>query len=312
MLKRMSACALAAFPLAVCAQYVPPNLPEPYSAQSISIVNAASAMLEADKKYADSLTTQQILDYLNDPRNIEKLIQKALEALRKKVLAIAADNSKTQSQKRDAVNLLVDDSILPYESAPTGIPQASYRYSLESGIARIMFNATVRDDQCATYAGVAYGSGVVYGVTRIKRVPNVYIYREIEGAPTELVLKVDSFGASRAYNVSYPISFSDPWSSLWGAYRTYRTSQNPAAMVSRPALDIPTSLYLKAGRRLSYVVDVEYTEIYDCGWFFDRSRIAIDADGDGKVDIVPAAEYQKHAAKVWAPLAAPVFATLFD
>jgi hypothetical protein len=160
--------------------------------------------------------------------------------------------------------------------------------------------------------------GITYIQSRHRRTPNIYLFRQVDGFPEEQVAKFDgvTIGGRTGYSLGEAIRYPDvQWQSVQRAAWTQLASRyngTPSSPVTRNSIDLPTSPYLQRGRRVAYRIAAEwpawnYPNGRACAQtFVSHSLIYIDSDGDGRADIVPAAEYAKH----FGVLNAPAFATL--
>jgi hypothetical protein len=314
------------------AQNCPPSLPpSPYEKQ-VKVGDIADAIFRGDWKHALDLAADYATKYLSTCSNQQKIVS-ALSKASKTIKKIVDDPTKTEEQKRAEVYKLIDDSILASQGTnrlgDINEANASYRYSLSYGIARLEFDVTARDDRCAQYWGIRLdysfpdfytgaitSGGVTYSYVEARhyRTPNVYIFRQVSGFPEELVVRFDGQTRGGLTTSSWGGPGRSWVDATWDAARTIawqrllkRYNGKPTQAVTRMSVDLPTSAYLQPGRTLAYRIAEEwprwdFPKGNNCEQtFYKHSLIYIDSNADGRVDALTAAEYSAHFAALRDP-----------
>jgi hypothetical protein len=307
----------------------------------VRLEDIASAIFRGDWKYAVELAADYATKYLSTCSNQQKIVS-ALSKASSKVKAIVDDPAKTEDQKRAEIYKLIDDSILASQgTSRPGDPNelnATYRYSLDYGIARLAFDVQTRDDRCEQIWGFTVidpffdyysgelrsrGTSFSYAERRHSRTPNIYVYRQVDGYPEELVVRFDgrTTGGTTTYNFGGPgRTVTD---AAWDAAKKYAWEQvqrryngKPADPVTRVSVDVPTSAYLQPGRRVAYRLAAEwpkwnYPKGNNCEYtFVKHALIYVDGNADGRVDAATSEEYAKHFSQFVGPIVPAMFLVL--
>jgi hypothetical protein len=300
-------------------QQVLERVPNPYPTPNTGIVleQLSSALLRGDFNYAISILSEAAQNYVrNNPQQAAegaaKIINSVATWLRPKVQAILNDGSKTDAQKSNEINAIVDSTFLPAVSQATGQLSAQYQYSLPLQVARVAFKVPHRFDVC--WYQVGFGS-VPTITAAYQRSPEVSIYR-ITGVSQTLVTSVAS---RNEYNVSNQPGFGFNLGGLYKAVRSaWNTSRTTSLSVNAEAIpfDLPSGMFLRQGRTLGYRIVARFPSIpfspgsFSCTnqdaakEFSYESTVLIDSNGDAKIDIATDADYSRYnglLASQWLP-----------
>ncbi|HWX01821.1 hypothetical protein [Collimonas sp.] len=309
---------LALIPVLLCsttflhAQTTLPDLGEPYDID-VSFNNIAGSLLTGDIRTFTNQIGEKVSFYVkNNPASVTQLGWEQIKNVSGKLNEIINNSSLDSNQKNDAINIAVDNSILPYESQPIGALSASYKYSLDYGIARINYNILSKNSYCgqSIYVGT---NKTHYERWYAVRVPQISVYRVAADRSEKLITSMASkdYPYSDQWDLSYTQAglAKDVWQALGVYYRLKRQGD----LYARSSIDLPTELYLQPNSSLSYRIEASYPGLARCdsgtsgrAAYIEQSVVTITTDGNGKVDIIPTEIYDPYLASINGPKIIPV------
>ena len=285
----------------VLADTIDPQSIEEWLNPTVSYEDIWDAIRDGDVAYtlklAGDLVYQKLRQTLNDEKKLPVIVGKAVEGLQ----AILDDDSKTDETKADEVAALIDSMLAPYESEPTGQLNLTLRHALDTGVTRLTWDRAIEVDDCSVYVltamyceddyGFYYQCGYdyVYQEKYVYKQPDYYIYREVNGQE-KLVTKLVG---DQQISSNTLFDTSNPWKTAKGIYNFY--NNNIDVDDSRAFFYDLNADVRNAGDTLSYriVADNNAQQAGDCGTSeIKTSIVTADADGDGRMDYIPDAEYQ--------------------
>lgn len=280
---------------------------EPYPAE-IHYDSILEAFFSGNYQYAYDLLGnyiyQEARKWVADGKYLKPLLEKGLSEL----AAILNDDSKTAQQKGQDIVALVEKSMTPYESATAGSLNMSFAHSIQYGVTRLSWDKKIEVDKCSgaklVYECLEWDGGsclsggtyMVYWVDYVRKVPDYYIYRVVNGQET-LLTKLD--GSQDVHRESMTFS-NDVFAAIKGIYH-YKDDFSFPSDDKAFWYDF-NSEYRKPGETLAYrvVADNLRQKYGNCGSSErDETVASADADGNGYMDFVPMAEYSKYRVGGW-------------
>jgi len=316
--------------VSVNAQTKPLNFGEPYD-KDVPYSSIAAALLTGDIRTFTNLISDPLAQYLKDEDN-QKDLSKMLKEQVDKALAvlngILNDTKLSDTQKNDAINNVVDASILPYKSQPIGTLSAFYNYSLDYGIARLNYTVSSKDSYCGQEWHVSghmgpNGQFIVTGGSWERwyavRMPQISVYRITADGNEKLITTMASKDFPRSALWTVPFTQGGIARELWNDLRVYYRFKQQGDTSAQTSIDVPTELYLRPSSKLSYKLVATYPSIARCDNGSDaknavteQSIIDIRTDENGKVDIIPSEIYDSYMAVINGPKIIPIITSVLD
>ncbi|AMP14775.1 hypothetical protein CPter291_2518 [Collimonas pratensis] len=309
---------LLCFTSHVHSQTTLPDLGEPYDID-VPFNNIAGSLLTGDIRTFTNQIGEKVSFYIkNNPASITKLGWEQVQNVSGKLNEILNNPGLDSNQKNDAVNKAVDDSVLPYESQAIGALSATYRYSLDYGIARLSYNILSKNSYCgqSIYVGT---NNTRYERWYAVKVPQISVYRVAADRSEKLITSMAS--KDYPYSDQWELSFTQAGlaKSVWEALSVYYRLKRQGDLYARSSIDLPTELYLQPNSSLSYRIEASYPGLARCdpgtsgrAASVEQSIVTISTDGNGKVDIIPSEIYDPYLANINGPKIIPVLNMLLS
>ncbi len=280
-----------------------PDLPEPVPIE-INEQDIVDALLDGNFSYAinqiENILLQNTYQKLADEKYIAKLVIRLAEKLKE----VINDESKTDRKKKEDILRIIDQSMSSHASSPNGDLNLAFKHSIEYGVTRLQWDHNIVVDSCeGVFCGfvcetwtpengcTTYSWQCEYWTDYIKRVPDFYIYRQVDGVESLITKLKGSKFSQRHVNLSIS---SNVFNSIKSIYEYYTDNFE---------IDVPdgkafwydfNSDYRNVGESLSYRVVADNTPYLSdtCNTRVTKqSTSSVDSDGDGKADFIPQSEY---------------------
>ncbi len=320
--------ALIFFPLVATAEIILPDLGEPYDPNitPAQIWNAVrQGMLASAYELTKNLAIQEIRQQLYTEKGIALNLKKLAEFLASKL----NDPATTDTQKADLIFTTIDNSIEPYQSTLTGSLNLSLRHTIEYGATRLEWDRKPVYEACKgaayvwqckldfdgncmrdNYGLIIYEWSLLVWTDYVTREPDYYVYRNVSGIeklvakiPGNRIVQRNSFGIGPSIGTD-----------IYNAYTYYKNIQKfPVTSGRTMWYDIHADYHNK-GATLAYhvVADDSSTKYGNCGNNHHYETVATaDADGDGRMDYIPAEGYAKYFGKYYGWLV-PILNTVME
>ncbi|MDH5301957.1 MAG: hypothetical protein OEW58_11405 [Gammaproteobacteria bacterium] len=300
------------------------NLPDlggnPYPT-TITYNGIVDALLDGNYDQALALTENFIYQRVRQELNNEKTIPILVSQIAKRLEIILNDNTKTKDDKSKEIIKIIENSISEYKTSPSGILNIEVGHSIEYGVTRLSWDKKIEVDTCEGGAAgwicgqtddftgecISWTLYTDYWKDYVRKEPDYYIYRIVNGTETFLTKLT---GRSEIHRES--LSFSpDVFKTVKSIYDYDSTFKFNIPDTQAFWYDF-NSEYRNKGDNLHYKVisDNSAYKYGNCGSSEKyTSTVWADYDGDGKMDFIPNAEYQKYFAKYYGWLV-PVITSL--
>lgn len=308
-LKKLACALIATIVFARGAEAVDFTLPPEAWETEIDADEIWNAIRDANWNYVTDLLTEALRLRIRQELNTQKNIPVLMRTLVKELNRIFDDPSMPVDEKKNAILLLINNTLEDHASAPAGQLNVVMRHSVEHGVTKLEWDAKVHVDECEgavvrTVCNDPLNPGscqtyIDYFVEYVRREPNYRIYRILNGQETLLTtmwgqktVRKDtySFGSSIWKNVreAVDLAFGDDFA--------YPSSPDRVFFYDFSAD------YREKGTSLAYriVSSDAFQKHGNCGTVHNyESTVVADADGDGLMDYIPRATYQKYFSKYY-------------
>jgi hypothetical protein len=244
---------------------------------------------------------------------------------------VLEDPIMTLSQKYDALIQFTDSSFETNGSAPSGLLNVTLKHSIELGVTRLEWDDKVRDGSQSEYRATGECSGTTtsmncrwggrYSRCYYRSQPDYYIYRIVNGEQTLITALRGSMYSSPNSGFQFNAKL---WDLAWNAAKYYYTDvlhgTYPNPVPGRAFFYDFQAELRPPGSTLSYRVDTfddwlfpvfdsdgdGFGDAVACGAATGRlntTTVTADANGDGRMDYLTAADYSRYWGKYmgWLP-----------